>query len=72
VCKGTFCKDLYHRLNVLSLHMPPLRECLDGLPPLVEHFSTKPAGKSVAHYPSGRQRCWINSAITNGRAMYAN
>jgi transcriptional regulator of aroF, aroG, tyrA and aromatic amino acid transport len=36
--KGEFRKDLYHRLNVLSLHIPPLRECLDGLPPLVEHF----------------------------------
>ncbi|KJK02213.1 ATPase AAA [Pseudomonas sp. 21] len=36
--KGEFRQDLYHRLNVLSLHIPPLRECLDGLEPLVEHF----------------------------------
>ncbi len=36
--KGEFRQDLYHRLNVLSLHIPPLRECLDGLAPLVEHF----------------------------------
>jgi transcriptional regulator of aroF, aroG, tyrA and aromatic amino acid transport len=36
--KAEFRKDLYHRLNVLSLHIPPLRECLDGLPPLVDHF----------------------------------
>ncbi|MNR26160.1 Transcriptional regulatory protein TyrR [compost metagenome] len=36
--RGEFRQDLYHRLNVLSLHIPPLRECLDGLPPLVEHF----------------------------------
>ncbi|GLU41909.1 MULTISPECIES: sigma-54-dependent phenylalanine hydroxylase transcriptional regulator PhhR [Pseudomonas] len=36
--KGEFRQDLYHRLNVLSLHIPPLRECLDGLTPLVEHF----------------------------------
>ncbi|CDF85280.1 sigma-54-dependent phenylalanine hydroxylase transcriptional regulator PhhR [Pseudomonas sp. QL9] len=36
--KGEFRQDLYHRLNVLSLHIPPLRECLDGLNPLVEHF----------------------------------
>jgi transcriptional regulator of aroF, aroG, tyrA and aromatic amino acid transport len=36
--RGEFRQDLYHRLNVLSLHIPPLRECLDGLEPLVEHF----------------------------------
>lgn len=35
---GEFREDLYHRLNVLTLHIPPLRECLDGLGPLVEHF----------------------------------
>jgi transcriptional regulator of aroF, aroG, tyrA and aromatic amino acid transport len=36
--RGEFRQDLYHRLNVLSLHIPPLRECLDGLQPLVQHF----------------------------------
>src|SRR5690606_36550119 len=36
--RGEFREDLYHRLNVLSLHIPPLRECLDGLPALAEHF----------------------------------
>lgn len=36
--RGEFRQDLYHRLNVLSLHIPPLRECMDGLDPLVEHF----------------------------------
>ncbi|MGA9220943.1 MAG: sigma 54-interacting transcriptional regulator, partial [Pseudomonas graminis] len=36
--RGEFRQDLYHRLNVLSLHIPPLRECMDGLAPLVEHF----------------------------------
>ena len=36
--RGEFRQDLYHRLNVLSLHIPPLRDCLDGLEPLVEHF----------------------------------
>ncbi|TBV08348.1 sigma-54-dependent transcriptional regulator [Phytopseudomonas dryadis] len=36
--RGEFREDLYHRLNVLSLHIPPLRDCLDGLEPLVGHF----------------------------------
>ncbi len=36
--KAEFRQDLYHRLNVLSLHIPPLRDCLDGLQPLALHF----------------------------------
>src|SRR5690606_5976659 len=36
--KGEFRQDLYHRLNVLSLHIPPLRDCLDGLQSLALHF----------------------------------
>lgn len=36
--RGEFRQDLYHRLNVLSLHIPPLRECMDGLEGLVQHF----------------------------------
>ena len=36
--RGEFRQDLYHRLNVLSLHIPPLRECMDGLDGLVQHF----------------------------------
>ncbi|SEJ14405.1 transcriptional regulator of aroF, aroG, tyrA and aromatic amino acid transport [Pseudomonas linyingensis] len=36
--RGEFRRDFYHRLNVLSLHIPPLRECLDGLDALVAHF----------------------------------
>ena len=39
VSTGAFRSDLYFRLNVLSLHIPPLRERLDDLAPLFEHFA---------------------------------
>ena len=38
---GSFREDLYHRLNVLSIHMPPLRERQEDLQPLIEHFLRK-------------------------------
>jgi two-component system response regulator AtoC len=36
--EGTFRSDLYYRLNVVTIHLPPLRERTEDLAPLIRHF----------------------------------
>jgi DNA-binding NtrC family response regulator len=43
VAAGTFRQDLYYRINVVKIEVPPLRERLSDIQPLAEHFLTKHA-----------------------------
>ena len=50
VAEGKFREDLYFRLNVLTIEMPPLRERVQDIEPLITHFVTKfarEAGKTI-------------------------
>jgi DNA-binding NtrC family response regulator len=42
---GTFREDLFYRLNVINIHLPPLRDRTEDIPALVRHFIKKHAVK---------------------------
>jgi DNA-binding NtrC family response regulator len=44
IASGGFREDLFYRLNVFPIHVPPLRERMDDLPDLVDFFLKKHAG----------------------------
>ena len=58
VGEGRFREDLFYRINVISVHLPALRERLEDIPLLADHFVTKfseQMGKQITGTSSGAQ-----------------
>jgi transcriptional regulator with GAF, ATPase, and Fis domain len=54
--QGRFRDDLYYRLNVISIHLPPLRDRIEDIPLLAKHFLGKYShkeGKAINSFSSG-------------------
>lgn len=68
-----FREDLYYRLNVIRVHLPPIRERKDDIPELIEHFREKSAakmGRNVKSFsPEARNALLSYSWPGNARQM---
>ncbi|KAF0151441.1 MAG: response regulator atoC [Ignavibacteria bacterium] len=58
IANGNFREDLFHRLNVIPIHIPPLRERKDDIPILIEHFS-----KLICNKNKFPQKVYSHSAM---------
>lgn len=71
--KGTFRGDLFYRVHVIPIRVPPLRERKEDIPLLVEHFLEKVAGKLKKPVktlsPAALQRLMIYSWPGNVREL---
>lgn len=59
---GRFREDLYYRLNVISIQLPPLKERRDDIPILIDHFLTS---RQI-----GKSRCQVDPEAMNALVNY--
>ena len=65
VAEGRFQEDLFYRLNVIPIELPPLRERRDDIPSLVDHFVRKHSQRT------GRRIDRIDDGVVEALQQYA-
>ena len=61
--EGSFRKDLYFRIKVLNIHVPPLRERTEDIPLLMDHFRrffSEKFGKNIKGFSAAAVRALVN------------
>ena len=72
IADGAFRSDLYYRLSVFPIHVPPLRDRAEDIPLLVEYLTQRYAAKEGKKITEVSRRPWICSGPTTGRGTSAS
>ncbi|MDX8431246.1 MAG: sigma-54-dependent Fis family transcriptional regulator [Candidatus Algichlamydia australiensis] len=75
ICEDIFREDLYYRLNVVPIHLPPLRERAEDILPLAEHFIRKACeknGKELKILSESAKECLLEHSFPGNIRELAN